>query len=327
MLFSHLWHLLLVLATAATCLSKPSMSRLNARKSTSQELYDPFIICEGNGPKHAEGLPPAYSEDDYALNTYLCSAAHGVPRHNVGCACTRSGADVHCSENIADPDLWNAIYHPTDPEEVQDALERGFSNMMVPFPDHCWANCVCVDPEEAHETGWAGLENALSLHGQSLTAMPIISQGQGGPTAAAAAVPTGYTSGGMSTNRHQGVAQGSWPVNAQPAINKQCGTSCTTDSDCKAPSAPSTPNAEPSAGNGEQAKSSCTCRTQSSQYQPGSGLVAFAAACLIDMATGGKRDEDWPCPCNSTYVSHGCCGVENGLVWEATENKLGELRI
>ena len=199
---------------------------------------------------------------------------------------------------------------------------------MVPFPDHCWANCVCVDPEEAHETGWTGLESALSLHGQSLTAMPAIPQEQGGTMTAAAAVPTGYPSGGTSTNRHQGGAEGSSPVNAQPAINKQCGTNCTTDRDCKAPSAPVTPGAESNVGNGEQGKSSsCTCRTQSSQYQPGSGIVAFAAACLIDMATGGKRDEGWPCPCNGSYVSHGCCGVEDGLVWEAMENKLGELRM
>ena len=43
---------------------------------------------------------------------------------------------------------------------------------------------------------------------------------------------------------------------------------------------------------------------------------------------GGKRSVDGyatACPCNTTYVSTGCCDVDDGLVWEGREAKLGEL--
>jgi len=69
--------------------------------------------------------------------------------------------------------------------------------------------------------------------------------------------------------------------------------------------------------------SSCMCSAQSEQYQPGSGTVAFVAACIISLS--GKREEGRPCPCNGTYVSYACCGAEAGLVWEAGDFKLGEL--
>ena len=100
-------------------------------------------------------------------------------------------------------------------------------------------------------------------------------------------------------------------------VHTQCGNNCTSNDDCEAPAS--------SAGVGGIAEkgSNCTCRAQSSQYQPGPGTVAFVAACLIDMATGGKREESLPCPCNSTYVSHGCCGAKNGWISEAPAYKLG----
>ena len=38
----------------------------------------------------------------------------------------------------------------------------------------------------------------------------------------------------------------------------------------------------------------------------------------------GKRDLDaTACPCNSTYVSRGCCGTVDGIIWEAPELYLG----
>ena len=40
---------------------------------------------------------------------------------------------------------------------------------------------------------------------------------------------------------------------------------------------------------------------------------------------GGKRDVVLPCPCNSTYISHSCCGAKGGLVWEPAGFNLGKL--
>ena len=101
-----------------------------------------------------------------------------------------------------------------------------------------------------------------------------------------------------------------------------CGRNCTTNADCTAPAA---------------TESNCTClAAQSSQYQPGVGTVAFVAACIVSLAgsgstvggngIGGKRSEEtWPCPCNGSYVSYGCCGAGDGVVWEGEKEKLGVL--
>ena len=67
-----------------------------------------------------------------------------------------------------------------------------------------------------------------------------------------------------------------------------------------------------------------------------SGLLQFDAGGNLAGSFGnslGKRDwdwsrgeeEDWPCPCNETYVSHACCEARNGMVWEGRGGYLGGL--
>ena len=89
------------------------------------------------------------------------------------------------------------------------------------------------------------------------------------------------------------------------SYNNQCGSNCSTNIDC--------------AGG----QNGCKCKTQSEQYVPGKGMVMFAAACIISLR--GKREEQMPCPCNGTYVSHACCEVLDGTVQEPERFKLGEL--
>ncbi|KAI9891660.1 MAG: hypothetical protein M1814_002595 [Vezdaea aestivalis] len=50
----------------------------------------------------------------------------------------------------------------------------------------------------------------------------------------------------------------------------------------------------------------------------------FSAAVSLSL---GKRSEALLCPCNSTYVSAGCCEARNGLVWEHEGLKMGELAL
>ena len=70
--------------------------------------------------------------------------------------------------------------------------------------------------------------------------------------------------------------------------------------------------------------SDCTCRVTSSTFVPGADILKYTAACGLSLNI--KRDGPFPCPCNSTYVSHGCCLAGNdGLIWEASDLKLGEL--
>ena len=129
-----------------------------------------------------------------------------------------------------------------------------------------------------------------------------------------------------STPSHNGVA-GAGAGGVQ--WENSCGRNCTMKKDCAA-----------TAGRGGQGaqRQDCACvAAQSSQYQPGNGVVAFVAACIVSLAAGsgnygGKRAvkeeggvEDSPCPCNRTYVSYACCGADDGVVWEREEFRLGEL--
>ena len=95
--------------------------------------------------------------------------------------------------------------------------------------------------------------------------------------------------------------------NRATSFTKQCGNTCLSNADC------------------EGKVNGCTCKTQSEQYVPGQGTATFVAACIISL--GGKREEQRPCPCNSTYVSNACCSAPDGIVQEPEHFKMGELRL
>ena len=38
------------------------------------------------------------------------------------------------------------------------------------------------------------------------------------------------------------------------------------------------------------------------------------------------ESDNWPCACNTTYISHGCCDAQDGMIWEAPHLMLGELK-
>jgi hypothetical protein len=127
--------------------------------------------------------------------------------------------------------------------------------------------------------------------------------------------PNTATGGAGGSNGASSSSTGGGPnplANIANTYINQCGNNCTTNADCTG-------------------GSDCTCRAQSQQVVPGAGAgvgtVQYLAACIIMLSTGvpGKRDEAWPCPCNATYVSHGCCDAKDGMVWESWNNKLGEL--
>ena len=69
--------------------------------------------------------------------------------------------------------------------------------------------------------------------------------------------------------------------------------------------------------------SRCICRVK-----PGVKGGWASRSCGVQARQGflnGKRSEPSICPCNGTYVSVGCCDVDDGLVWEPPEMKLGEM--
>lgn len=279
--------------------------RLSSRKTSSPHSYDPFIICEMEGPSHSEGLPLAYNEQVYAELLTLCSSAHGA-RENVGCFCSTDGGQVHCDHNLADDALWTADYNPEVREVLRHFEDLGFARGHVDFPQLCQNGCDCVPPRDAD--AWF----AARFDGDDWNALVGIEGLQKPPNQPAASGNTfgagSLIGNGQSSNGDQRGGQ-----------QHQCGKNCSSAQDCSAFQAVGQ----------ESGDGTCTCQAHSSQYQPQSSTVAFLATCLTMLGSGGggKREEQLPCPCNSTYVSHSCCESPDGIVWEPSSMKLGFLAV
>ena len=216
-----------------------------------------------------------------------------------------SEADVQCSQNIADPRLWSAVV------DWYDHGEEHYS-----FPDYCEISCECLTETEAQaeyrgDIDWydENDENLINMTGVLPNDASNISadgQSTASDDTMASRSHNTTTSGQSASNTQMGKDPPNRDAHAPTVVHDQCGNNCSSNQDCF------------TGGN-----QSCTCSTQSEQYQPGTATVAFLAACVISLS--GKRDEGRPCPCNATYVSHACCGTEDGLVWEAAGFKLGEI--
>jgi hypothetical protein len=70
-------------------------------------------------------------------------------------------------------------------------------------------------------------------------------------------------------------------------------------------------------------------------YDPLAGSVlryAVSAICAstltMNQKLGGRAETQAAvCACNGTYISAGCCGSEDGLLWESRDRKWGEMRV
>lgn len=208
-----------------------------------------------------------------------------------------------CIESIADTNLWSATISWYDHGEEH-----------YEFPQWCYIICECITEREAVAERRGDISYYDSDFQHLLNSTGVLPDSS---LAGYSSYTDTSSSGGNRSNSTDGSSWQSPPtdhlakaapgIDVEPSVlQDQCGNSCTTNKDCNT-----------------SGKSSCMCSAQSEQYQPGSGTVAFVAACIISMS--GKREESMPCPCNGSYVSHGCCGSEDGVVWEAEEFKLGEL--
>ena len=293
-----IFHLYSIVHTTLAANSTP----LNPRKSTSLAHHDPYIVCDMDGPRHNEGLPLRYSDQVYADLLTLCSYAHGA-RQNVGCFCAYTGRFVHCDEQFADAELWNANYRPENAATAR-RLESAVGRWgEITFPDLCRYGCECRSPRDQAQyfREAYGDANYDALRGINGLMSPESTAGGGGE------VGGGISGAGTLAGSVQGAGN-------EVQVQNQCGGNCTTAKDCVGP---------------EGGAGACSCRGYSEQYQPGAGTVAFVAACLVMLGSGGggggKREEPLPCPCNSTYVSHGCCDVLDGVIWEPHSSNLGFL--
>ena len=162
------------------------------------------------------------------------------------------------------------------------------------FPSYCKSECSCTTKDQAAQL----LEQGKYMNPE------WVANGNGQPH-----VSDDVDSESESDDSFVGLSShaGGLSNSTSYASHNQCPGKCSTNADCG------------DQGNG------CMCSTQSEQYLPSQGTVKFIAACIISMASNPKRENDRPCPCNATYVSHACCGAMDGLVRESKLNKLGEL--
>lgn len=289
------WIVLQIFCIAFITFTQPYS--LSSRKMTGPSSNDPYIICDNEGPMHSEGLPLVYNEYIYAELLTLCSSAHGASQ-NMGCFCSTSHGHVHCDPNLADQGLWEASYSPEDDDVIQLFADMGLPGGHMTFQQLCENGCECENTTEARN--WFRKHFDGEYDWRIFTGFEGMIQPEKRPG------NNGFAAGSLIGNA---------PLADSSRWQNQCGNNCTSAKDCSAP-----------VGSND----TCTCQAHSSQYQPGSGTVAFIAACMVTLGSGGngKRDEALlPCPCNSTYVSHGCCDAIDGVVWEPPELRLGSLVI
>lgn len=278
-----------ILAAVLTC----------ATVSYSKQLrYDRYLTCPGQRLTHATGLPQGYSEATYSTSLALCSAYMGAPQ-NAGCFCTSPGDRVYCNEGMADPTLYHAPldWHPTN---------IAFYCMYIA--------CHCRTEQET-----------TSTH-DSVPSAPAV-------PAATSTVRNPYYRHFSGPNPFRDAAERARNREFDPlrdtagggAVGSaQCGLGCSSDEECQSCTTDKT------AAAADQYK--CRAAAQS-KFNPTVGGATFISMCLRTIASGGqdskeyvgKRDEELPCPCNSTYISHGCCSAKDGLVWEPAEFYLGGL--
>ncbi|KAI9889932.1 MAG: hypothetical protein M1814_004655 [Vezdaea aestivalis] len=105
-------------------------------------------------------------------------------------------------------------------------------------------------------------------------------------------------------------------------VKPQCGGRCRGPTDCSS---------------GGEEGTECVCSVDPATIrQKGLDPVFPVAACLAfsvvmngrkGLKLWGRGEESWPCVCNASYVSSGCCGSVDGLVWDDHGGKIGSLLI
>lgn len=232
--------------------------------------------------------PPPPGRPPFLDHLSLCSTVHGVPGMNMGCFCDHPYGQVQCVEAMGDPYLWSATTILVDAESRQ--------RTWVTLYDLCLNVCYCSSAAKGraarNETGRLQKSHSslVSETAENRSSVERVS---------------GNTIPSSSSKSHQGTDVQLEQSKLQDLHQMTCGTNCSSNRDCQG------------------GADGCNCKIQEETYIMGKGTVAFLASCMISL--GGKREEGSPCPCNTSYVSHACCGVESGIIWEDESFKLGEL--
>ncbi|KAI9715711.1 MAG: hypothetical protein M1828_000726 [Chrysothrix sp. TS-e1954] len=263
-------------------------------------MPDNYMVCGGQVPQpNVWGpWPQEYGPDNYTDNMGLCSGAYGLtnddrsPR-NLGCYCFFAGqSKPACAYFNADATLfrWPNLYNDWT------------------FPKLCAERlCACTTRD---------VRNSYSIMGR-------LGGGQFEYDSVLDAQPSGVypydpdidTSSVDYLEEEKATTD---PDNV--SVGDTCGNVCTSNLNCVTL-------------NSTDTSMQCKCKVQSSTVIPGNLREVHISACVVSSALSalpgsslvGKRDQPDLCPCNSTYVSEGCCGVQDGMVWEPKEAHRGRL--
>ncbi|KAI9725325.1 MAG: hypothetical protein M1828_003340 [Chrysothrix sp. TS-e1954] len=266
------------------------------------QFFDDYIECFGDVPTEAAGWPQGRDPWDYRDNMDLC-AASGRHDYNMGCQCTGPGGITQCLvDNGGDSVLLNARVR-----------SRAVVDGMISFHDWCKIHCICKKEEEAEE-----LDDETDAQRGISADDPITDPPDQTGDLVTPPLPIGLnlnTSAAIANFRaFRGHLNDSLSeLNAPYGGVCNATSSCNLNTDCQVPDDSSALSKD------------CRCQIWGSQLDPATHAVRYWARCGLTFHLPHKRDEEVPCPCNGTYVSHACCDSRDGLVWEAPELKLGEL--
>ncbi|KAI9677426.1 MAG: hypothetical protein M1817_006380 [Caeruleum heppii] len=316
-------HLLIVLAAAWTIFTgsvqagvmTQSYAHLRPRKNV-----DPNLFCWANKPPREQwpaGAPPWASFDTL---TDMCALIFRGT--SVGCLCDMPYNNVECRRELANPVLF----------------ER--------FHEYCIDNCMCKRrQDEEPEVESDDADDVPMVNFGSPDDTDVDDHLPNTPDLEPTSRATGHGGYDRPDWTPAGSADGAWEASRNPppvAPPKTCSSSCTAvtqqcGQDCRCTARPiGSPH-----GNIFHFFGACAAvhhRPLSQLSIPAGRRRDLNATAASDSDSGGGRHlvngtsgffeesgAQVPCPCNTSYVSYGCCHSDSGIVFEPPEMKLGEL--
>ncbi|KAI9676056.1 MAG: hypothetical protein M1817_000799 [Caeruleum heppii] len=293
------------------------------------------IECEGPLPEWP--APPPFTWDDFTDLRSLCATqlSGGNPAANAGGYCHRDPLATGGRR------VWFA-------DAFTPRLDWTFTYALGPslaIRSYCHSQCHCKAPKKKERhvgtKVWRFVEEfeSITMEGGS---MQLYRTGSSSGDSLLEILPSQTeeqpSSGTCGADGRQFCVK-SWPtallgpvprkppavrasaVPKPPAPPAQCGTTCTTQKECKS----TDPNAD----------CACIAPTFAEARKAGLDQIFPQASCLVIAAEKfseglmgrdvDAQSEEPACVCNSTYISQGCCSSEDGMIWEDGHRKLGKL--
>ncbi|KAI9673458.1 MAG: hypothetical protein M1817_002920 [Caeruleum heppii] len=265
-----------------------------------------YLACVDDLPQQSQ-FPQGYLRSDYPDLQSLC--ALGSAQKNLGCECRSPGDRAVCHALWADFGLWQSVR----------------------LKHYCQTKCACLEESKGPVDATNGVPPIQSDAGTDAESDTVSSAGSfegifpfdEDASDSETSWNSGYTTteaptfrggrNGVDTRRPVQPPSVEQSIDVADLPGGSCNVKCSNDNIMC----------------GEKTLNGLPCRCFA--LSASVGAYFFSGLCANKMPWI-KRDMDGlmpvGCACNTTYVSQRCCDddVSNGLVWEAPELKLGELK-